>query len=173
MNDNRESKLNIETDDFYLSDEELEALISEVEESDEVEAPGYLLDNILGIIDREAADKHAAYAEDENKLPEPQIAKPPKVKDIMARRRAYRIYCAKIIAGAAAAIALLVVLPLVNDKRAIDRDRIEKTLEVKEVREIPDREMYLDSVYVSREEVEDRNYYKIKRQLGKLNSYFE
>ena len=170
MNEKLENKLNIETDS-YLTDEELEALISEVEETDEVEAPGYLLDNILGILDKAGEDEHAAFAEDENKLPEQRIAKPPKIMDITARKRAYRTYCFKVVAGVAAAIALLIVIPIVGKRVPIELQDVSIGIEKEDRVEIPDREEYLESISVSREDYENRSYNKIKRTIGKVNDY--
>ena len=172
MNEKLENKLNIETDS-YLTDEELEALISEVEETDEVEAPGYLLDNILGILDKAGEDEHAAFAEDVNKLPEPRIAKPPKIMDITARKRAYRTYCFKVVAGVAAAIALLIVIPIVGKRVPIELQDVSIGIEREDRVEIPDREEYLESISVSREEYENRSYNKIKRAIGKVNDYLD
>lgn len=172
MNEKLENKLNIETDS-YLTDEELEALISEVEETDEVEAPGYLLDNILGILDKAGEDEHAAFAEDVNKLPEPRIAKPPKIMDITARKRAYRTYCFKVVACVAAAIALLFVIPFMGKRIPVELQDVSIGIEKENRVEIPDREEYLESISVSREDYENRSYNKIKRAIGKVNDYLD
>ena len=170
MNEKLENKLNIETDS-YLTDEELEALISEVEESDQVEAPGYLLDNILGLINKAGEEEHKAFAEDENKLPEQRIAKPPKIMDIAERKKAYRFYCFKVVAGVAAAIALLFVIPFVGKRIPIEMQDVSIGIEKEDRVEIPDREEYLESISVSREDYENRSYNKIKRTIGKVNDY--
>lgn len=170
MNEKLENKLNIETDS-YLTDEELEALISEVEESDQVEAPGYLLDNILGLINKAGEEEHKAFAEDENKLPEQRIAKPPKIMDIAERKKVYRFYCFKVVAGVAAAIALLFVIPFVGKRIPIEMQDVSIGIEKENRVEIPDREEYLESISVSREDYENRSYNKIKRTIGKVNDY--
>lgn len=159
--------------DTYLSDEELENLISEVEETDEVEAPGYLLENILELIDKSEEDEHEAFFEDENELPERRIAKPPKSKSIAARKKVYRIYCFKVVAGVAAAIALLFVIPVVSERIPIELSDVNIGIEKEDRVEIPNREEYLESISFSREEVENRNYYKIKRTLEKVNDYLD
>lgn len=170
MNEKLENKLNIETDS-YLTDEELDALISEVEESDQVEAPGYLLDNILGLINKAGEEEHKAFAEDENKLPEQRIAKPPKIMDIAERKKAYRFYCFKVVAGVAAAIALLFVIPFMGKRIPVELQDVSIGIEKENRVEIPDREEYLESISVSREDYENRSYNKIKRTIGKVNDY--
>lgn len=170
MNEKLENKLNIETDS-YLTDEELDALISEVEESDQVEAPGYLLDNILGLINKAGEEEHKAFAEDENKLPEQRIAKPPKIMDIAERKKAYRFYCFKVVAGVAAAIALLFVIPFMGKRIPVELQDVSIGIEKENRVEIPDREEYLESISVSREDYENSSYNKIKRTIGKVNDY--
>lgn len=65
----------------YLSDDEIDLLISGIEESDLVQAPVDMLDNILAVI------------------------------DINRKKVEFRKYCLRVITSVAAAIALLIMIP--------------------------------------------------------------
>lgn len=77
----------------YLTDEELNALIREVETSEMTMAPPDLLDDILQKIDLA------------------ELAKPPKILRIEKRRNEFRRYCLQVASGVAAAVVLLFLLP--------------------------------------------------------------
>ena len=74
----------------YISDEELEQLILQVEQTELVEAPPYLMEEIL------------------EKLEFTEIRT---VKTVAARKKEFYAYCFRVFASVAAAIALVFLLP--------------------------------------------------------------
>ena len=95
------------TDNDYLSDEELDMLISMVEEKDVVEAPEYILNDILEHVDSKQSDMHDTVSEEINSLPPSKPEKPPKVVNISKRRRQYYAYCVKVSIAIAASIGIV------------------------------------------------------------------
>lgn len=94
-------------EDDYLSDEQLNMLISEVEEHCMVAAPPDMLESVLDKVDE---FKENVNTVDDNRQPEEKqskIKRPPKVVE-------YRLYCAKVICGVAAAIMFICVLPTIG-----------------------------------------------------------
>lgn len=90
----------------YLSEEELEALIADIEENDLVLAPKDLLTNILRTIDEEAQNMDLERcAEKEND--------PASVSFKVQNNRVieFRKYCIQVITSVAATIALVFLLP--------------------------------------------------------------
>ena len=77
----------------YLTEEELNALIREVEMTEMTSAPPDLLDDILQKIDLA------------------ELAKPPRILRIEKRRKEFRRYCLQVASGVAAAVVLLFLLP--------------------------------------------------------------
>jgi len=81
----------------YLSDEALEELISQVEQTELVEAPPDLMENILfsaGLLE------------------EPEIIPEANVKPALARKKEFYAYCFRVITSVAAAVALVFLLPV-------------------------------------------------------------
>ena len=79
------------TENKYLSDEELEKLILDVEEEKLILAPPDLLENILSSVD--------------------DSSKPPEIVDFAQKKSEFRKYCFRVVSSMAAAIALLILIP--------------------------------------------------------------
>ena len=77
----------------YISDEELEQLILDVEQNELVTAPPDLMDAVLA------------------KLEEPKIRT---VKTVAAKKKEFYAYCIRVITSVAAAVALVFLLPEVS-----------------------------------------------------------
>lgn len=77
----------------YLSDEDLEQLILEVEEHELVAAPPSLIDKILTEVERQEDAKVEVFASRERKVKE------------------FRRYCIRVITSAAAAVAIVFLAP--------------------------------------------------------------
>lgn len=86
----------------YLSDEELEALIRETEESPGIKAPEYLEENIIHKI-----------AQQQKRVVQ---------KEKMSAQRRLFLYSMKVMAAAAAAIAFLIVVPAVEQQSRPDME---------------------------------------------------
>lgn len=92
----------------YLTDEELEQLISDVETEGLMMAPPSLIDDVMEQIER-AEDVTKECQSDDSCL-EPtngEVDKPPKVIDFEQRRKEYRRYCIRVMSSVAAAIAFV------------------------------------------------------------------
>lgn len=109
-------------ENYYLSDEELNSLIAEAESEKFIQAPNYLQDMIL---------KKAAKSQPIVISTIVDIRKPdnmlivPRTKQLLTKKAARTqlfVYGAKVLAGAAAAIALLIVLPTINDVQQVNQE---------------------------------------------------
>lgn len=98
----------------YLTDEELDALICEVEMTEMTMAPPDLLDDILQRIDATDDIEHEDWNESETKETVSEPAKPPRMNRIEKRRKEYRRFCIQVASSAAAAILLIFMLPLLT-----------------------------------------------------------
>ena len=90
----------------YLTDEELEKLISDVETEGLMMAPPSLIDDVMEQIER-AEDVTKESQSDDSYL-EPtkrEVDKPPKVIDLDKKQKEYRRYCIRVMSSVAAAIA--------------------------------------------------------------------
>ena len=92
----------------YLTDEELEKLISDVEIEGLMMAPPSLIDDVMEQIER-AEDVTKESQSDDSYLESTkrQVDKPPKVIDFEQRRKEYRRYCIRVMSSVAAAIAFV------------------------------------------------------------------
>ncbi len=95
----------------YLTDEELDALICEVETAEMTMAPPDLLDDILQKMDAADEAEHAKGKVSETKETVSEPAKPPRMNRIEKRRKEYRRFCIQVASSAAAAIVLIFMLP--------------------------------------------------------------
>ena len=123
----------------YISDDELERLICQVEESELVTAPPDLMENIL-----EAAEL---------------MDKPPaKVTAVPAasRKKEFYAYCFRVITSVAAAVALVFLLPDLTNRMSINgiysQEHVDKwdvvgTVPVQEevVKNVPDKAAVVDT----------------------------
>lgn len=92
----------------YLTDEELEKLISDVETEGLMMAPPSLIDDVMEQIER-AEDVTKESQSDDSYL-EPtkrEVDKPPKVIDFDKKQKEYRRYCIRVMSSVAAAIAFV------------------------------------------------------------------
>ena len=92
----------------YLTDEELEKLISDVETEGLMMAPPSLIDDVMEQIER-AEDVTKESQSDDSYL-EPtkrEVDKPPKVIDLDKKQKEYRRYCIRVMSSVAAAIAFV------------------------------------------------------------------
>ena len=105
--------MNMETG--YLTDEELEALIFEVEENELVSAPPDFVDVISGKIGELEKEKKRLIHEIDD-LSYKDVVEMQKKKAVSQERkvREFRRYCIRVIASAAAAIAIVFTLPNVE-----------------------------------------------------------
>lgn len=110
----------------YLTDEELELLISEVE-GDLVPAPPEMADKIMGLM-REAPQLKEVEAVSEAKREPGQSKK-------ISKKRAFAAYCFRVTMSVAAAIAFMCILP---NLPGFDEYGVES-----EVQEYADKEAYL------------------------------
>lgn len=99
------------TENKYLSDEELEKLILDVEEEKLILAPPDLLENILSSVDdfEEKISFEPSRIEIEDTITE--ISKPPEIIDFNQKKSEFRKYCFRVVSSMAAAIALLILIP--------------------------------------------------------------
>ena len=100
----------------YLTDEELNALIREVETSEMTMAPPDLLDDILQKIDLA------------------ELAKPPRILRIEKRRNEFRRYCLQVASGVAAAVVLLFMLPAFSGGKEMTVPAKEQVLAASDVK---------------------------------------
>ena len=100
----------------YLTDEELNALIREVETSEMTMAPPDLLDDILQKIDVS------------------ELTKPPKILRIEKRRNEFRRYCLQVASSVAAAVILLFMLPAFSGGKEMTVPEKEQVLAASDVK---------------------------------------
>lgn len=105
------------TEKKYLSDEELEKLILEVEAEKLINAPPDLLGNILASIEESGEEKSLEPPCMETKESVPEISKPPRVVDFNKKKSEFRRYCCKVISSMAATIALLILVSCFSGMR--------------------------------------------------------
>lgn len=96
----------------YLTDEELERLIADVEEHDLVSAPPELLKEILTKIEACADTKTGMDAN--GSAGDMTVKKSQAVKE-NGKKRDFQLYCFRVISSVAAAIMLLFTLPKVSE----------------------------------------------------------
>ncbi len=98
----------------YLTDEELEQLILDVEQKDLVAAPPDLVDDIMAGIDA-ASGMHSGNGEgaEYGRRPEQRGGSEHKVKE-------FRDYCFRVLTSVAAAVAIVFLLPGLADSRHQD-----------------------------------------------------
>ena len=100
----------------YLTEEELNALIREVEMTEMTSAPPDLLDDILQKIDLA------------------ELAKPPRIVCIEKRRKEYRRFCIQVASSVAAAIVLLFMLPAFSGGKEMTVPAKEQVLAASDVK---------------------------------------
>lgn len=88
----------------YISDEELEQLICQVEQEELVAAPPDLMENILAA----AGLEEMRVMSEKTSLPTTKIVS---VKEIAARKKEFYAYCFRVVTSVAAAVALVFLLP--------------------------------------------------------------
>jgi len=128
----------------YISDEELEQLILQVEQEELVTAPPDLMENIL-----HASGVKAQFIE----------AKPKNSK-----KKEFYAYCFRVITSVAAAVALVFLLPQMTewmgekvapDEKYSDKQKVAVTVFVREemVKPVPDKATVVAEVIPTKEEV--------------------
>lgn len=94
----------------YLTDEELEKLISDVETEGLMMAPPSLIDDVMEQIEHVEDVTKESQSDDSYLEPtKREVDKPPKVIDFEQRRREYRRYCIRVISSVAAAVAFVLL----------------------------------------------------------------
>lgn len=88
----------------YISDDELEHLINQVEQEELVAAPPDLVESILEAVEQE----------------EKATSQPVPVKRIATKRKEFYAYSFRVITSVAAAIALVFLLPGLTDRMSLD-----------------------------------------------------
>lgn len=137
----------------YLSEEQLQSLMAEVEEQELVQAPGDLLSGVLW------------------KLEEAKPAEP-----LRAERKAipkgkameFRRYCIRVVTSAAAAIALIFALPGLNNLRreeAIARQAVMTRQKMKSPKELHEERRLMKKIGDSRL-ILDGELFDIIKNLG-------
>ena len=106
----------------YLSDEELMALIDGIEQTpgEYVRAPEYMEERILAAVSEEERKENGGKVDEPSEhalTPEekPPRAVPARVLSFAAKKRELRRYSIRVMASAAASIALLLTLPVVSE----------------------------------------------------------
>lgn len=128
----------------YISDEELEQLILQVEQTELVSAPPDMMENIL-----------------EASGPAPQITV---MKPKASKQKEFYAYCIRVITSVAAAVALVFLLPGMTvwmgekaapDKQYSDKQKVAVTVLVREemVKPVPDKATIVTEVIPTKEEV--------------------
>lgn len=165
----------------YLTDEDLDALISQIEAEEEIEAPQYMLGNILELISEDTRTMHDDTSEKLVNAPVSQPKKPPRTIDIRKKRREYYAFCAKVAVSVAAAIAIMIVLPLVEGKGLQSDQKVVASYDEEMERikaQIPSKEECIVKCNVTKEEATASEYEKIvnninnltQTQIGKLDN---
>ena len=92
----------------YLTDEELEQLISDVETEGLMMAPPSLMDDVMKkICGAEDLKQYSPFVDSYLEPTNGEVDKPPKVIDFEQRRKEYRRYCIRVMSSVAAAIAFV------------------------------------------------------------------
>lgn len=99
------------TEKNYLSEEELEKLISDVEEEKLLSAPPGILEGVLSSIGDSGKNDSSESIRTETKDRITEIQRPPETVDFTKKKTEFRRYCFRVISSMAAAIALLVFMP--------------------------------------------------------------
>lgn len=100
----------------YLTEEELEAFIHDVESDRQLRAPDYLAEMILHKAERQTVRESVEIIPIRNAIRETiREGKPVLVKE-PSKQKQLLAYSAKIVAAAAAAIALIIVIPTVQSR---------------------------------------------------------
>ena len=118
----------------YLTEEELNALIQEVEMTEMTTAPPDLLDDILQKIDSLDDLKNDLQDETETKEQISELAKPPRIVCIEKRRKEYRRFCIQVVSSVAAAIALIFMLPGLSGGKEMSVPAKEQVLAASDVK---------------------------------------
>ena len=128
----------------YISDEELEQLICQVEQEELVAAPPDLMEEIL-----------AAAGVTEKEQETPQIVE---VKTPVSRKKEFYAYCFRVITSVAAAVVLVFLLPELSDwmerNGTLSQEHFEKNAAVQM---IPSFEEVADTVPAREEVVASKN----------------
>lgn len=96
----------------YLTEEELNRLIDDIENSEMIDAPPDILNDILARIDNEENCNNVQEDAQTTIEVAEQIIKPPQ---LVSSKREYRSYCFRVITTMVAAVAMLLIVPLVKD----------------------------------------------------------
>lgn len=99
----------------YLSNESLERLIDEIEDSELVVAPNEIIDDVLRKIDSSSNSNVSSNYELSSECFEQNIEKPPQLL-IIAARREYISYCIKVGISIAASLAFIIFCPFIKGK---------------------------------------------------------
>lgn len=99
------------TENRYLSEEELEKLISDVEEEKLMSAPPEMLENILSSIDDFEKKNSSEPSQTETKDIITEIKRPPEMIELSKKKSEFRRYCFRVVSSMAATIALLIFMP--------------------------------------------------------------
>lgn len=109
------------TDNGYMSDSEIDALIAEVEDQGLVEAPPEMLACVLELVEEATTATDAQKKELPKMEIVEEISKPPRNKVVE-----FRNYCIRVASAAAAAVILLAVVPeLINNNEWANRTETE------------------------------------------------
>lgn len=114
----------------YLSDEELDALISQVEEHEMFLAPPDMLEQILTRVEETGNECEREIYADTKKGEIREIKRPPQIVEF--KKKEYRNYCVRVITSVAAAIILLILLPGLAQKVPNRENRQEVNIPTKE-----------------------------------------
>ena len=144
------------TENKYLSDEELEKLILDVEEEKLILAPPDLLENILSSVDdfEEKISFEPSRIEIEDTITE--ISKPPEIIDFNQKKSEFRKYCFRVVSSMAAAIALLILMPGISGIQE---------------REIPSKASVVSEKVRTREEVTGDSKKSIMKTINKSHLF--
>ena len=110
----------------YISDEELELLISQVEQEELVAAPPDLMESIL--LAAGLAKEHAVA--EENSLTAQKVVA---VKKAVTRKKEFYAYCFRVVASVAAAVALVFLLPELTERMTVNGMPVVEHVEKSEV----------------------------------------
>lgn len=140
----------------YLSDEELEKLILDVEKEKLISAPPDLLENILSSVDVLEEKRLSEISRIETKDAITEISKPPEIVDFAQKKSEFRKYCFRVVSSMAAAIALLILIPGISGIQE---------------REIPSKASVVSEKVRTREEVTGDSKKSIMKTINKSHLF--
>ncbi len=146
----------------YLSDEELELLIADVEQNELVVAPPDMLEEILELVRENETDTVAVPDAEKNTGNRKTAHSVKTVTNI----REFRRYCFKVCASVAAAVVLVLVLPTMSENSAGDMSEQERF--IKESRYATKEEALNDQGYLM-EKLGGTNIFSKEREIGIFN----